>query len=117
RSGRRSLDRARRTTRMHRLSRLHRLAASAMALATLIVGLAASPVAAAASPVVGHVYVNNNSATRNTVAGFDRHANGSLTPIAGSPFDAGGAGTGAAFGAAGGPRDRARRSATLASSH
>jgi len=92
---------------MHRLSRLHRLAASAMALATLIVGLAASPVAAAGSPVVGHVYVNNNSATRNTVAGFDRHANGSLTPIAGSPFDAGGAGTGAPYGSAGGLQETA----------
>ena len=33
---------------------------------------------------------------------FDRHADGSLTPIAGSPFDAGGAGTGAPYGSAGG---------------
>ena len=43
-------------------------------------GVAATPVAAAGSPVLGHVYVNNNSSGRNTVAGFDRHANGSLTP-------------------------------------
>jgi len=87
---------------MHRLPRLRRLAASAMALAVLAVGLVASPVAAAGSPVVGHVYVNNNSAGRNSVAGFDRHADGSLTAIAGSPFDAGGAGTGAPYGSAGG---------------
>ena len=47
------------------------------------------------SPVVGHAYVNDNTATANTVAGFDRHADGSLTPIAGSPFSVGGAGLGA----------------------
>jgi 6-phosphogluconolactonase len=44
--------------------------------------------------VVGHVYVNNNTAPVNTVAGFDRHADGSLTPIPGSPFTVGGSGTG-----------------------
>ena len=48
-----------------------------------------------ASPVVGHVYVNDNTRGVNTIAGFDRHANGSLTPEPGSPFRAGGAGTGA----------------------
>ena len=49
----------------------------------------------AESPVVGHAYVNDNTAASNTVAGFDRHADGSLTPIPGSPFTAGGAGPGA----------------------
>ncbi len=48
-----------------------------------------------ASYVVGHAYVNDNTDTSNTVAGFDRHADGSLTPIPGSPFTAGGAGLGA----------------------
>ncbi len=81
-----------------RLARLVSLVGSAALLAGLTVG----PVAAAGSPVVGHVYVNNNSAGRNTVAGFDRHADGSLTTLAGSPFDAGGAGTGSPFGSAGG---------------
>ncbi len=47
------------------------------------------------SDVVGHVYVNDNTAGSNTVGAFDRHADGSLTPEAGSPFFAGGAGTGA----------------------
>ena len=47
------------------------------------------------SDVVGHLYVNDNTAGMNTVAGFDRHADGSLSPIEGSPFAAGGAGTGA----------------------
>lgn len=44
--------------------------------------------------IVGHVYVDDNTAGENTVAGFDRHADGSLTPMAGSPFDVGGAGAG-----------------------
>ena len=58
-------------------------------------GLLVAAVGASASAgVVGHVYVNDNTAGVNTVAGFDRHADGSLTPIAGSPFAVGGAGTG-----------------------
>jgi 6-phosphogluconolactonase len=44
--------------------------------------------------VVGHVYVNDNTAPVNTVAGFDRHADGSLTAIPGSPFAVGGSGAG-----------------------
>ena len=47
-----------------------------------------------ASPVVGHVYVNDNTKGTNTIGAFDRHADGTLTPQAGSPFAAGGAGTG-----------------------
>jgi 6-phosphogluconolactonase (cycloisomerase 2 family) len=47
------------------------------------------------SPVVGHVYVNDNTPGKNTIGAFDRHADGTLTPEAGSPFAAGGAGTGA----------------------
>lgn len=46
-------------------------------------------------PIVGHAYVNDNTAGSNAVAGFDRHADGSLTPISGSPFSIGGAGLGA----------------------
>lgn len=44
---------------------------------------------------VGHVYLDDNTAGLNTIAGFERHADGSLTPLANSPFAAGGAGTGA----------------------
>ena len=47
-----------------------------------------------ASPVVGHAYVNDNTKGTNTIGAFDRHADGSLTPVPGSPFAAGGAGTG-----------------------
>jgi 6-phosphogluconolactonase (cycloisomerase 2 family) len=50
---------------------------------------------ASASPVAGHVYVNDNTAGTNTIGAFDRHLDGTLTPEAGSPFAAGGAGTGA----------------------
>jgi 6-phosphogluconolactonase len=47
------------------------------------------------SPVIGHVYVDDNTAGTNTIGAFDRHIDGSLSPEAGSPFAAGGAGTGA----------------------
>jgi 6-phosphogluconolactonase len=47
------------------------------------------------SRVVGQVYVNDNTTGTNTVAGFNRHADGTLTAIPGSPFAVGGAGTGA----------------------
>jgi 6-phosphogluconolactonase (cycloisomerase 2 family) len=40
------------------------------------------------------VYVNDNTVGNNTVAAFVRDADGSLTPVAGSPFPAGGAGAG-----------------------
>ncbi|HEX3689338.1 MAG TPA: beta-propeller fold lactonase family protein [Solirubrobacteraceae bacterium] len=53
------------------------------------------------SPVLGHVYVNDNAAPANTIAGFDRHADGTLTPIPGSPFGTGGAGTGSVIGSQG----------------
>jgi 6-phosphogluconolactonase len=51
--------------------------------------------------VVGHVYVNDNTAGANTVAGFARAADGSLTPLPGSPFDVGGAGLGKGLGSQG----------------
>jgi 6-phosphogluconolactonase len=51
--------------------------------------------------VVGHVYVNDNTAGTNTIGAFDRHGDGSLTPMAGSPFPAGGAGTGTIVGSQG----------------
>ena len=54
----------------------------------------AAPNGSGAPAVVGHVYINDNTTGVNTVAGFDRLADGTLTPIAGSPFAVGGAGTG-----------------------
>jgi hypothetical protein len=61
--------------------------------------VAAVPASASASTgtsqVVGHVYVNDNTAGTNTIGAFDRHADGTLTPEPGSPFPAGGTGTGA----------------------
>src|SRR5438552_13179974 len=63
------------------------------ALAAAVAALAAGGVAAA-SDVVGQLYINDNTAGVNTVAGFDRHADGALTPIDGSPFPVGGTGTG-----------------------
>src|ERR1700761_818005 len=72
-----------------------------------VIGLAAAgavaiaPAAASAStaartlPVVGHVYLDDNTTGTNTIAAFDRHLDGTLTPLPGSPFTTGGAGTGA----------------------
>jgi 6-phosphogluconolactonase len=70
-----------------------------VALSVLAAGavLAAPAVASASplpSPVTGHVYLDDNTAGANTIAAFDRHADGSLTPLPGSPFSAGGAGSG-----------------------
>ncbi len=72
------------------------LAVAAAAVAAVAVPTSAAASAAASaqtSPVVGHVYVNDNTAGTNTIGVFDRHADGALTPHAGSPFAAGGAGT------------------------
>src|SRR5208283_4374930 len=59
---------------------------------------AAVPTSASAStdssPVVGYTYVDGNTAPANTIDGFARHADGSVTPLPGSPFAAGGAGLG-----------------------
>jgi 6-phosphogluconolactonase len=55
---------------------------------------ASASAATGASPVVGHVYVNDNTKGTNTIGAFDRHADGTLTPLAGSAFPTGGAGTG-----------------------
>lgn len=55
----------------------------------------------AGSDVVGYVYVNDNTAGTNTVAGFGRHVDGTLTSLSGSPFSVGGAGTGSAIGSQG----------------
>lgn len=63
--------------------------------------LGASVSVASASDVTGHVYVNDNTAGQNTIAAFDRHSDGSLTPIPGSPFAAGGEGTGTIIGSQG----------------
>jgi 6-phosphogluconolactonase len=57
-------------------------------------GAAGSASASTISPVVGYTYINGNTVTANTIDGYARHADGSLTPLAGSPFIAGGAGLG-----------------------
>jgi len=79
-----------------------RLARLSLLIAMLAGGSAlAATVASAASGVVGQVYVNDNTAGVNTVAGFDRHADGTLTALPGSPFAVGGAGTGSGIGSQG----------------
>ena len=88
---------------MHRMR--YSIWALTIALAAVSVGSAATVARALAhpfsSPVVGHVYVDDNTAGTNTVAGFNRHADGTLSPLPGSPFFAGGAGTGTIVGSQG----------------
>src|SRR3954470_24626745 len=50
--------------------------------------------ASATSGVVGQAYVNDNTRGVNTIGDFDRDADGTVTPMRGSPFAAGGVGTG-----------------------
>jgi len=81
---------------------LRRSLAIAAMLAISLLGTSALALGKSIPPaVVGHVYVNNNTAGHNTISGFDRHADGTLTPIEGTPFDAGGAGLGTPTGSAG----------------
>src|SRR5437764_4244029 len=70
-------------------------------LALAVAGATAAPAGAAPERVVGRLYVDNNTAGVNTISGFDRHADGTLTPLAGSPFAAGGVGTGTGIGSQG----------------
>jgi hypothetical protein len=57
-------------------------------------GASTAAPASTASAVVGYSYVDGNTAAANTIDGFARHADGSVTPLPGSPFAAGGAGLG-----------------------
>jgi 6-phosphogluconolactonase (cycloisomerase 2 family) len=66
-----------------------------------ITAAAAAGSSSASSDVIGHLYVNDNTTGANTIAAFDRHSDGSLTPMRGSPFAAGGVGTGTGIGAQG----------------
>jgi 6-phosphogluconolactonase len=66
----------------------------AAAAAVAVPASASASALGGSSPVVGHVYVNDNTTPVNTIGAFDRHADGALTPEAGSPFPAGGKGTG-----------------------
>ena len=74
--------------------RLLRLHWPRPALLGLLAFAAFAPAAAARTRVVGHVYVNDNTKGTNTIAGFERSSEGTLTPAHGSPFAAGGEGTG-----------------------
>ncbi|MGH2896879.1 MAG: hypothetical protein ACRDPM_26920, partial [Solirubrobacteraceae bacterium] len=92
---------------MHRsLRAAARLSALAAGLSLAVTGVAAAHAVPRSdhhspNPVVGHLYVNDNTAPVNAIAGFDRHADGTLTPIPGSPFATGGAGTGVGTGSQG----------------
>ena len=78
-----------------------RILGVAVLLALAVAAPATSPHVFAAPGIVGRVYVNDNSPGTNTIGAFDRYADGSLTAMRGSPFIAGGAGTGGGLGSQG----------------
>lgn len=92
---------------------MHRIARPSIATGLLALGLVAFsggvvPAGAATpstpmgmSDVVGHVYINQNTAMANTIGVFDRHADGSVTTSADGPVADGGAGTGMPIGSQG----------------
>src|SRR4051812_6731876 len=82
---------------MHAFLRLRRKFVPAIAGAAALAAFAVPASALAASGDTGaggHVYLDDGTTGTNTIAAFDRQADGSLTPTPGSPFRAGGAGTG-----------------------
>ena len=79
---------------MRKRTRLAAAGGSLLAAAIAIFGVPAVASASTTSPVVGYTYIDGNTATANTIDAYARHADGSLTPLAGSPFAAGGAGLG-----------------------
>jgi 6-phosphogluconolactonase len=87
--------------------------------AAVTVLAATVPATASAAPshtsqVVGHVYVDDNTTGVNTIAAFDRHADGSLTAEPGSPFIAGGQGTGSGLASQGAIQFSANRRFVIA---
>lgn len=78
--------------------RIRRRTFTTAALALPLAALAAPSLAFAApagksdDDAQGYLYVNGNMPNANTVVGFARHADGTLTQLPGSPFAAGGAG-------------------------
>jgi 6-phosphogluconolactonase len=78
------------------MSKRRWLAAGGSLLAATIgvLGATAGASASTGARVVGYTYIDGNTATANTIDAFARHADGSVTPLPGSPFAAGGAGLG-----------------------
>jgi 6-phosphogluconolactonase (cycloisomerase 2 family) len=86
---------------MSRLARSLRAGIGALALALVALTALATGAYADGSPIVGQVFVNDNSTGANTVAAFERHEDGSITPSPGSPFVTGGVGSGKGLGSQG----------------
>jgi 6-phosphogluconolactonase (cycloisomerase 2 family) len=71
---------------------LRTLARSAAALMVLAAGVRTPRAAAYDAPPSNVVYVESNDPNGNAIFAFKRHADGSLTPLPGSPFPTGGTG-------------------------
>jgi 6-phosphogluconolactonase len=79
---------------LRKRTRLAAVSGTLLAAAIGIFGVPAAASASTPSPVVGYTYIDGNTAPANTIDGYARHADGSLTALPGSPFAAGGAGLG-----------------------
>jgi 6-phosphogluconolactonase len=86
---------------MSTAARILQRGSRSLALCAVALAAASAGAYADSSPVVGHVYVNDNTPAANSVAGFERHEDGALTAIPSSPFTAGGSGSGAGLGSQG----------------
>ena len=75
--------------------------ALAMIGASSTVAWAASGESIGATGLIGYLYVNGNTPGANTVVGFARKADGTLSMLPGSPFSVGGVGSGTALGSQG----------------
>src|SRR5262245_56393426 len=75
-------DKTKGSSTMHRLARVATTSAAGL-FAFGLIGPAALNHTSAQTAIVGHVYVNDNTARSNTIAGFDRHDDGTLSPIPG----------------------------------
>ena len=85
------------------MKRLIRPAIGVGLISLSLFGLSIQPHAASAASdsVVGHVYVNDNTATANTIGILDRHADGSLSAAKPASVETGGVGTGMITGSQG----------------
>src|SRR5258706_11027124 len=82
---------------------LTRIAAIVGVVTLMVVGSTTAHEVSAAPKVVGHVYVNDNTAGTNTIGAFNQRADRTLAPLHGSPVPARGAGTGTTVGSQGAP--------------
>ena len=79
---------------MRKRTRLTAAGGSLLAAAIGIFGVPAAASASPPSPVVGYTYIDGNTTPANTIDGYARHADGTLTALAGLALPGRGRGPG-----------------------